>query len=119
MAAPNIVNVSTIRGNTDVLAVTTTTANITFNQDASSKVYKINSLLVANIDGAESADISAFFYRAGTDYSIGKTITVPPDTTAVIVSKDTAIYLEENDGIRLLASADNDLEAICSYEEIS
>jgi len=35
------------------------------------------------------------------------------------VSKDTQIYLEENDKITVTASAASDLQAICSYEEIS
>ena len=54
-----------------------------------------------------------------TEYHLAKTISVPADTTLVIVSKDTTVYLEENDSIRLTASAASDLEAVCSYEEIS
>jgi hypothetical protein len=37
----------------------------------------------------------------------------------VLISKDTSIYLEENDSIRLTASTNSALEAVCSYEEIS
>ena len=42
---------------------------------------------------------------------------VPADTTLDVISK--ALYLEEGDAIRLTASATSDLEAVCSYEEIS
>jgi hypothetical protein len=34
-----------------------------------------------------------------------------------VISK--SIYLEEGDDLRLTASANSDLEAVCSYEEIS
>ena len=44
-------------------------------------------------------------------------ITVPADATLDIISKP--IYLEEGDALQLLASAASDLEAVCSYEEIS
>jgi len=36
-----------------------------------------------------------------------------------VVSKDTQLYLEENDKIQVLANAASDLQAICSYEEIA
>ena len=119
MAQPNIVAVTTILGHTDVLAVTTTATAIVTNASASGKVLKINSLLVSNIDGTLAADISAYVVRSSVSYALASTITIPADATLVIVSKDTAIYLEEGDSITLLASAAGDLQAICSYEEIS
>jgi hypothetical protein len=119
MAAPNIVNVTTIRGNTAVLNVTTVSTNVVANPASSNKVYKINTLLIANKDGVNSADVTAWLLRGGINYSIANTVTVPADASLVAIAKDTAIYLEEGDAIRLSASANNDLDAICSYEEIS
>ena len=119
MAAPNIVGVTTIRGNTEVLAVTTSATAIANNIPSSGKVYKINSLVVSNIDGTSAADITADLFRGGSAYSIASTITVPADASLVVVSKETAVYLEEGDALRCTASADGDLVAICSYEEIS
>jgi hypothetical protein len=119
MAAPNIVNVTTIRGNTAVLNVTTVSANIVANPASSNKVFKINTLLVANIDGTSAADITVEFVRGGVAFNVASTITVPADASLVVLSKDTSIYLEESDFIQLRASANNDLHAICSYEEIS
>ena len=119
MAAPNIVGVTNILGSTDVLAVTTTATNIVANTAGSGKVLKINNLVVANIDGTNAADITASLYRSSTEYKIANTITVPADASLVVISKETAIYLEEGDAIRLTASANGDLQAVCSYEEIS
>ncbi len=119
MANPNIVNVTSILGKTSVLDVTTTPTAIVTNNSASGKVFKINSLIVSNIDGINSADITVDIFRAAASYKLANTITVPSDATLVVVSKDTSIYLEEGDVIRCLASADGDLQAVCSYEEIS
>lgn len=119
MAQPNIVNVTTIRGNTALMNVTTVSTNVVVNAASSNKVYKVNTLLISNIDGTNSADISAEFWRSGIAYDIASTIAVPADASLVLISKDTSIYLEEGDYIRLQASANNDLNAILSYEEIT
>lgn len=119
MAAPNIVSVSTILGKTSVLSVTVSATAIVTNSAASGKVIKINSLMISNVDGTNSADITVDLYRSSTAYHLAKTITVPADATMVIISKDTQLYLEESDSLRCTASADGDLQAICSYEEIS
>jgi hypothetical protein len=117
MAAPNIVNVTTITGKTAVLAVTTSATAIVTNSAASNKVFKINALYVANVDGTNAADITIDLFRSSTAYKIVNTVSVPADATLDVISK--AIYLEEGDALRLTASANSDLEAICSYEEIS
>ena len=120
MAAPNIVNVSTIIGKTAGLAVGTSPGAIVTNSAASGKVLKINSLIISNIDGVNSATINVDVYKnQTTPYRIAYTIAVPPDATLIILSKDTSIYLEENDSLRLTASDASRLEAVCSYEEIA
>lgn len=121
MANPNIVGVTTIYGKVTGQAVTTSNTAIVSNSAASGKILKVNSLIISNVDGTNSADISVDFYDGGTAsaFNLANTITVPADATLVVISKDTSIYLEEGDSIRVLASADGDLEAVCSYEEIS
>lgn len=119
MANPNIVNVTEIYGKTAVQAVTTTATAIVENTAASGKIIKINSLTVANVDGTNSADITVDIFRGSTAYRISNLISVPAKTTLVTISKDSSIYLEEGDSLRCTASADGDLEATCSYEEIS
>jgi len=117
MAAPNIVNVSTITGKTAVQAVGTSATAIVTNSASSDKVFKVNALYVSNVDGTSNAEINVDIYRSSTAYHIGKTIVVPADATLDVISK--AIYLEEGDSLRLTANAASDLEAVCSYEEIS
>lgn len=117
MAAPNIVNVGTITGKTAVQAVGTSATAIVTNSAASGKVFKINALYVSNVDGTSNAEINVDIFRSSTAYHIAKTIVVPADATLDIISK--SIYLEEGDSLRLTANAVSDLEAVCSYEEIS
>lgn len=116
MAAPNIVQIAQIFGKTDVLSVTTTMTAIT--TCPTDKLYKINSLVVANIDTANVCDVTVEFFRSGVAYRIASTIAIPPDATLVVISKDMGIYLEEGDSLRIQASANSDLQAICSYEII-
>jgi hypothetical protein len=118
MANPNIVGVVDIKGKTATQAVTTSATAIVSNPTESDRVFKINSLTIANVDGVNSADITVDHFRGSTSTKIAFTIAVPADSTLVVISKDTSIYLEEGDSLRCTASANGDLEAICSYEEI-
>lgn len=124
MAAPNIVNVSTITGKTSVVTLSTTNATaIVSNAASSNKVFKINSLIVANVDGTLNASITVNYYSqddiGGTATAIANTIMVPADASLVIIDKNSSIYLEEDKSLGAIASAAGDLTIICSYEEIS
>ena len=123
MANPNIVSVASIYGKTVYdTDITASAASLVSNAASSGKIYKINSLIIANIDGTNSADITITLRNAagGTTYStLANTVAVPADATLIVVSKDTSIYLEEDMSLYVLASAAGDLSATCSYEEIS
>lgn len=117
MAAPNVVNVATIIGKTAVQAVGTSATAIVTNSSGSNKVFKVNALYVSNVDGTNNAEITVDLFRSSTAYRIALTVTVPADASLDVLSKP--IYLEEGDSLRLTANASGDLEAVCSYEEIS
>ena len=123
MANPNIVSVASIYGKTAYDAdVATSASSLVSNAASSGKILKINSLIIANIDGTNAADITVTIRNAagGTTYSyLTHTVSVPADATLVVISKDTSVYLEEDMSIYLQASATGDLSATCSYEEIS
>jgi hypothetical protein len=124
MANPNIAAVTGIYGNTSTTALSSTSAtSIVSNASASGKVYKINSLIVANVDGTNAADITINLYSAaalgGTATAIASTISVPADASLIIIDKTTAIYLLEDKSIGAIAGAANDLVVTCSWEEIN
>lgn len=124
MAAPNIVNVSTITGKTAKVALTTTSATtLVSNAASSNQVFKINMIQVANVDGTNACDVTVDVHSAasggGTAYSLASTISVPADASLVVLDKNTALYLEENTSITATAGTASDLEVLVSYEEIS
>jgi hypothetical protein len=124
VSAPNIVNVTTITGKTNVVDLTTTNATLVVeNPAASNKVFKINSLVVSNVDGTNAADITISLYSedniGGTATQIVSTVSVPADASLVVIDKNTSIYLEEDKSIGATAGSASDLKVVCSYEEIS
>ena len=127
MANPNIVSVTSIKGESVGynLSATTTTTLLTV---ASDKIVKVNRITCANVDGTNAADLSlsvvksnftpdgiANFDTSGT-FFLAKTISVPADATLVVL--DTPIYLMEGDVLKGGASAASDLDLIISYESI-
>jgi hypothetical protein len=123
MAAPNIVNVTTIIGKTTTTALTTTAQSLVSNAASSGKVFKVNSLYVSNIDGSSAQDLTVSLYPeddiGGSATSIVSTVSVPADATIIVIDKNSSIYLEEDKSIGALSGGNSDLVAICSYEEIS
>ena len=123
MANPNIINATSILGKIAFDAdIATSASELLENAASSGKILKINSLIIANIDGTNAADITVTIRNAAgnsTSSTIANTISVPADATLNVISKDTSIYLLEDMSIYLAASAAGDLSATCSYEEIS
>jgi hypothetical protein len=125
MAAPNIVNISTLTGKTTYVNLTTTgSTSVLSNASGSNRVYKINSLFVSNTDTANAVNITINYYdsssvsAATTSGSLAGTITVPAKSNLVILDKSTALYLEENDAIGAIAGTATKLTVVCSYEDI-
>jgi len=117
MTAPNIISPTTINGKTAVLAITTTPTAIVTNGSTSNKVLKIDQLLITNVDGTNNATVNVDIFRSSVAYKLAYLMTVPAGATLDIVS--SRVYLEEGDTLRLTASANSDLEGVCSYEDIS
>jgi hypothetical protein len=119
MANPNIVNVAGVLGRTVGSALSTSAAAIVSNSGGSNKIFKINSIIACNRDGVNNADVTVYATLDGSARYIAYQITVPAKSTLVVMSKDTAIYLEESDSITAFASASSDIDLIVSYEEIN
>ena len=117
MATPNIVNVATINAKNAAGAITTSRASAV--DVAAEKVAKINTILIANIDGTNAADVTIeVSIDNGSNYvAIGKTISVPADATLSFL--ENPIYLDETDILAVTASANSDLTYFVSYEEIT
>lgn len=117
MAAPNILSASIITGKQYGAALdTTTTTSLVANAASSDDLYKINSIIVSNVDGTNSCNATVSWYDGSSDRHIAKTVAVPANSTLVLLGKESPIYLEEGHSIRGGASANSDLEILICYE---
>ena len=123
MTAPNLLNPSSIVGKTTYLTLADTNeTDLLVNASGSDTAMRVTNLMAANIDGSGAADITATLYTAasgGTGYAIASTVSVPADSTMVILTRENGFWLEEDRRITVQASASGDLSVICSYEEVT
>jgi hypothetical protein len=127
MANPNIVAVAAIYGNTSTNLISSTAdpfaTALVSNAASSGKVFKINSIVVANVDGTSAADITIKIFSqddlGGTGTAIVSTISVPADATLIVTDKTTTFYLLEDKSIGATAGTASDLVVTCSWEEIN
>ena len=99
MAAPNIVAVATMTAKSAGLTPANTTSNVLLANAASSgKVFKVNMIVAANVDGTNAVNTTVAYNSAaagsGTSSPIASTISVPPNASLIVSDKSTAFYLE-------------------------
>tara|TARA_R100000655_G_scaffold108251_1_gene159909 strand:- start:365 stop:757 length:393 start_codon:yes stop_codon:yes gene_type:complete len=125
MANPNIVSVATINGGNAGfnLSATATDTLLTVSSD---KIVKINTIMIANVDGTSAATFDLFIDGLGSGATgvtltgadatvyLAKTVSVPADATLSLLT--SPIYLMEGDILKGGASAASDLDLFISYE---
>jgi|TARA_Y100000310_G_C20072625_1_gene530098 hypothetical protein len=119
MATPNIVSVATING--FIVNGAVTTSNVDIVDVAAEYVYKINNVIIANIDGTNAATVtlSVSTDNGSNYYAIASTVTVPANSTIVVIDKNSSFYLDETDLLRVTGSANSDLTYLVSGEKIT
>ena len=129
MANPDIVSVTSILGGNAGFNLTNT-ADATLLTVAADKIVKINTIMVANVDGTNAATVDLLVDGMGTGTGGGttgavttgadatvylaKTISVPADATLSLL--ENPIYLMEGDILKGGASAASDLDLFVSFE---
>ena len=126
MANPNIVSVATIAGQS--LGLHLTTGDVALITVTAEYLVKVNSIVVANVDGTNAATCDVSIVKlnvtplgitnldtSGTFY-LAKTVNVPADDILVLI--DTPFYLMETDVLQAHASAASDLDLLVSFEVI-
>ncbi len=131
MANPNIVNVSAIYGNTTYLTPSGTTAVVLLNNTASSgKVYKIDQITCANVNGSAAVNATVSVYSngaqsqgsapsGGTAYPLISTVSVPVNASVIAVDKSTSFYLMEGQSVTVTSGTASGITYVISYEDIS
>jgi hypothetical protein len=123
MANPNIVNVTSIYGNTSYLIPTGTSATTwTALTPASGTVNKIDNIVAANVTGSSATvtvSINSAISGGGTAYRLIYQVPVPANAAIVIADKSTAFYLGEAQSIVVTAGTSSAIELTASYEAIT
>lgn len=124
MANPNLNSATNVYANNAQISLTTTSATqLVSNAASSGKVFLIDSIIVANVDGVNACDVTVTRFNSatntGTAFPIAFTIAVPADASLIVVGKDNPISLTENESIYVTASAANDLVVDANWKELS
>ena len=123
MASPNIVNVTSIVGNTALLVPTTTTATTwTALTPASGTVNKIDNIVAANVTGTAATitvSVNSATGGGGTAYRLAYQITVPANASLIITDKTTAFYVTDSQSVVVTSGTTNAIELVASYEAIT
>ena len=131
MANPNLFSSSNAYGTTTYYTPSGTSAVVLLPNAASSgKVFKINQIVAANVNGTNAVDTTVSVYSngavaqgsapsGGTAYPIVSTVSVPADSSLIVTDKTTAIYLMEGQSITVTSGTASGITYTISYEEIS
>jgi len=123
MANPNIINVTSIYGNTSYLIPSTTAATTwTALTPAAGTVNKIDNIVASNVTAsvvAVTVAINSAAAGAGTNYRLVYQVPVPVNASIVIVDKSTAFYLGEAQSIVVTVGTASAIELTASYEAIT
>ena len=123
MANPNILNVSSIYGNTNYLIPSTTAATTwTALTPAANTVNKIGNIVATNVTASVAAvtvSINSAAAGAGTNYRLVYQVPVPINASIVVADKSTAFYLGEAQSIVVTVGTASAIELTASYEAIT
>lgn len=133
MANPNIVNVTSIYGNTAYVAPSATTVSTAWTYNGTTAltgltpavgtVNKVNSVVVSNVTSSAALVSLAISnnatYASGTAFYIAYQISVPANATLIIVDKTTPMYVTENQSVGIIVGTANALGAVASFEVIT
>ena len=123
MANPNILNVSSIYGNTSYLIPSTTAATTwTALTPAAGTVNKIDNIVASNVTGSVAVvtvAINSAAAGAGTNYRLVYQVPVPVNASIVVADKSTAFYLGEAQSIVVTVGTASAIELTASYEAIT
>ena len=123
MANPNIVNVTSIYANTSYLIPSTTAATTwTALTPATNSVNKIDNIVASNVTSSAATvtvSVNSATAGGGTAYRIAYQISVPANSSLIIVDKTTSFYVGESQSVVVTVGTANAIELTAAYETIS
>jgi hypothetical protein len=133
MANPNIVNVTSIYGNTAYITPGSTSVNTSWTYNGSTaltgltpavgSVNKLNSIVVVNstasVANATVAISNNATFGSGTAYPVASTIPVPAYSSLIVIDKANNLYVTENQSIGVTSGTSSALTFVASFEVIT
>jgi hypothetical protein len=118
MAAPNLLNSTSIIGKTAIANVTTVLSNVITNGSTSGNLVKVDSMTISNYSAGSILANVIMFRSPDRAYILGNTL-IPAYSTLTAIARDTALLLEEGDYIQSNVNANVAAHMTISYEVIS
>lgn len=123
MANPNIVNLSSIYVSTTYLIPTGTSATTwTALTPATSSITKVDTISATNVTSSAASitlSINSAISGGGTAYRIAYQISVPGNTTLMLVDKSNPIYVGEGQSVVATSGTSNAIELVASIETLT
>jgi len=123
MASPNIVNVTSIVGNTSYLIPANTTANTwTALTPATNTVNRVDFITASNVTTSAATitvSVNSAISGGGTAYRLVYQVTVPAGSTLVVVDKTTSLYITDSQSVVVTSGTASAIELVASYEAIT
>jgi hypothetical protein len=133
MANPNIVNVTSIYGNTAYVIPSSTSVSVAWTYNGSTSltgltpavgtVNRVTSIVVSNVTSSAANATVAIAnnatYGSGTPYYIAYQISVPPNASVIVTDKTTSFYVTEGQSVGVISGTSSALNYTATFEAIT
>jgi hypothetical protein len=133
MANPNIVNVTSIYGNSAYVIPASTSVSVAWTYNGSTSltgltpaagtVNRVTSIVVANVTSSAATCTVAISnnatYASGTPYYIAYQVSVPPNASVVVADKTSSFYVTENQSVGVISGTSSALNYTATFEAIT
>ena len=133
MANPNIVNVTSIYGNSAYVIPSNTSVSVAWTYNGSTSltgltpsantVNRVTSIVVANVTSSAATTTVAISnnatYASGTAYYIAYQVSVPPNSSVIVTDKTSSFYVTENQSVGVISGTASALHYTATFEAIT
>jgi hypothetical protein len=133
MANPNIVNVTSIYGNTAYVIPASTSVSVAWTYNgttsltgltpASGTVNRVTSIVVSNVTASAATTTVAVAnnatYGSGTPYYIAYQISVPANASVIVTDKTSSFYVTESQSVGVISGTSSALVYTATFEAIT
>ena len=133
MANPNIVNVTSIYGNSAYVIPSNTSVSVAWTNNgtstltgltpAANTVNRVTSIVVANVTSSAATTTVAISnnptYASGTAYYIAYQVSVPPNSSVIVTDKTSSFYVTENQSVGVISGTGSALHYTATFEAIT